>query len=96
MTILLIILIYFVATAGAKSREKVATKPDYAQMYSEPPGYTSGATMRISGVYASDLRGDYMTKLGEKEGEFYARYFSSNEDTADKIRSPTYKTAVSF
>jgi hypothetical protein len=73
------------------------SRPTPAEAFELPgsndvPTYTSGASMRIADVVATDLYGDFLTKLGEQEGEFYAKYFRAPPSAIHR-ENPLFHTA---
>ena len=66
------------------------------ELTDDAPGYTSGASMRISNVSVSTPQGKFEQEFDDHEGNFYARYYSYGNQDLNAIKNPTYRTAVTI
>ena len=83
---ILLVVLYVIHTS-----EQFVTEPT-----DDAPGYTSGAGMRISNVSVSMPKGNFEQEFEDREGRFYARYYSSGNRDLNAIKNPTYRTAVTI
>jgi hypothetical protein len=88
--VVLLCLLLFVLCVTCKSESFTTELTDDA------PGYTSGASMRISNVSVSTPKGKFEQEFDDREGNFYARYYSMSASDRSAIKNPTYHTAVTI
>ena len=110
IVVLIIFILYFVWWTSRSSRspglqgtpetsnsEKFVDYSDATGLNSSGPAFTSGASMRIAETRVTDLSGDWRTKFGEQEGDWYARHMiHRNPSFRGMIEDPTYRTATTF
>lgn len=91
IAIVILLCILLVVLCIIRTSEQFVT-----ELTDDAPAYTSGAGMRISNVSVTTPKGDFEQEFDDREGNFYARYYSSGNRDLDAIKNPTYRTAVTI